>query len=93
MKKKTKKLILEILDFWPMTIVVPAMLLLILFGNIFGWGGQMYNTILYIGTFLMVSGFSLFLYSEMKERQLDREAFMSQQLTKSFNKAKEEEMK
>jgi len=39
MKKKTKKLILEILDFWPMTIVVPAMLLLILFGNIFGWGG------------------------------------------------------
>ena len=41
MKKKTKKLILELLDFWPMTIVVPAMLILILFGNIFGWGGQM----------------------------------------------------
>jgi hypothetical protein len=39
MKKKTKKLILELLDFWPMTIVVPAMLILILFGNIFGWGG------------------------------------------------------
>jgi hypothetical protein len=39
MKKKTKKLILELLDFWPMTIVVPAMLFLILFGNIFGWGG------------------------------------------------------
>jgi len=53
----------------------------------------MYNIILYIGTFLMVSGFSLFLYSEMKERQLDREAFMNQQLTKSFNKAKEEEVK
>ena len=53
----------------------------------------MYNIILYIGTFLMVSGFGLFLYSEMKERQLDREAFMSQQLTNSFNKAKEEEMK
>ena len=32
MKKKTKKLILEILDFWPMTIVVPAMLNGILFG-------------------------------------------------------------
>jgi hypothetical protein len=39
MKKKTKRLILELLDFWPMTIVVPAMLILILFGNIFGWGG------------------------------------------------------
>ena len=54
---------------------------------------MIYNIILYVGIFLMVSGFSLFLYSEMKERQLDREAFMSQQLTKSFNKAKEEEMK
>ena len=32
MKKKTKKTILELLDFWPMTIVVPAMLILILFG-------------------------------------------------------------
>jgi len=32
MKKKTKKMILELLDFWPMTIVVPAMLILILFG-------------------------------------------------------------
>ena len=53
----------------------------------------MYNIILYVGIFFMVSGFSLFLYSEMKERQLDREAFMSQQLTKSFNKAKEEEAK
>ena len=53
----------------------------------------MYNTILYIGTFLMIGGFSLFLYFEMKERQLDREAFMNQQITKSFNKAKEEEMK
>ena len=53
----------------------------------------MYNIILYVGIFFMVSGFSLFLYSEMKERQLDREAFMNQQLTKSFNKAKEEEAK
>jgi len=32
MKKKTKKMILELLHFWPMTIVVPAMLILILFG-------------------------------------------------------------
>ena len=34
MKKKTKKLILELLDFWPMTIVVPAMILLILFEGV-----------------------------------------------------------
>jgi len=39
MKKKTKKLILEILDFWPLTIVVPAMLILILLGAGLGWGG------------------------------------------------------
>jgi hypothetical protein len=32
MKKKTKKMILELLDFWPMTIVVPVMLILILVG-------------------------------------------------------------
>jgi len=35
--KKTKKLILEILDFWPMTIVVPICLILILFGAGLGW--------------------------------------------------------
>ena len=34
MKKKTKKLILELLDFWPMTIVVPTMIILILTENI-----------------------------------------------------------
>jgi len=34
MKKKTKKLILELLDFWPMTIVVPIMLFLILFEGV-----------------------------------------------------------
>ena len=39
MKKKTKKLMLEILDFWPLTIVVPAMLFLILLGAGLGWGG------------------------------------------------------
>jgi len=37
MKRKTKKIILEneildLLDFWPMTVVVPIMLILILFG-------------------------------------------------------------
>ena len=34
MEKKTKKLILEFLDFWPMTIVVPAMILLIIFEGV-----------------------------------------------------------
>ena len=31
-----------------------------------------WNTILYIGIGLMVSGFGLFLYSEMKLREIDR---------------------
>jgi hypothetical protein len=31
-KREKKKLILELLHFWPLSIVVPAMLLLILFG-------------------------------------------------------------
>ena len=34
MKKKTKKLILELLDFWPATIVVPAMIILIVFEGV-----------------------------------------------------------
>ncbi len=54
---------------------------------------MMYNIILYVGIFLMVGGFGLFLYSETRLRQLDREEFMNQQLSNSFNKAKEEEMK
>ena len=36
MKKQTKKHILEFLHFWPMTIVVPILLLLILFPGIAG---------------------------------------------------------
>ena len=39
MKKKTKKFILEFLEFWPLTIVVPLMLLGILLGAALGWGG------------------------------------------------------
>ena len=31
-----------------------------------------WNTILYIGTGLITSGFGLFLYSEMKLREIDR---------------------
>ena len=39
MKKKTKKFILEFLDFWPLTIVVPLMLIGIVLGAALGWGG------------------------------------------------------
>ena len=50
-----------------------------------------YNLVVYIGIGLIVGGFCLFLYSEMRLRQLDREQWKNDQLTKSFNKAKEME--
>ena len=36
MKKKDW---IELLEFWPLSIVVPVMLILIVLGSIFGWGG------------------------------------------------------
>ena len=50
-----------------------------------------YNLIVYIGVGLIVGGFCLFLYSQMRLRQLDIELWKSNQLLKSFNKAKEME--
>jgi len=47
-----------------------------------------YNLIMYIGLGLIVGGFCLFLYSQMRLRQLDIEQWKNQQLTKSFNKEK-----
>ena len=47
-----------------------------------------YNLIVYIGIGLIVGGFCLFLYSQMRLRQLDIEEWKNQQLTKSFNKEK-----
>ena len=47
-----------------------------------------YNLILYIGIGLVIGGFCLFLYSQHRLRQLDIEEFKNQQLTESFNKAK-----
>ena len=44
-----------------------------------------YNIVLYIGLFLIIGGFCLFLYSEHRKRQLDIEQW---KLTQSFNKAK-----
>ena len=53
----------------------------------------MYNTILYIGLFLIVGGFSLFLYSEMRARELDRQLAMNKRLDMAFKIAKERESK
>ena len=47
-----------------------------------------YNLVMYIGLGLIIGGFCLFLYSQHRLRQLDIEEFKNQQLTKSFNKAK-----
>jgi len=50
-----------------------------------------YNLVVYIGIGLIVGGFCLFLYSQHRLRQLDIEEFKNQQLTESFNKAKNAE--
>ena len=49
-----------------------------------------YYLIMWIGLGLIVGGFCLFIYSQMRLRQLDIEEFKNQQLTKSFNKAKKD---
>ena len=50
-----------------------------------------YNLVLYIGLFLIIGGFCLFLFSQMRLRQLDIEEWKNQQLTKSFKKEKNEQ--
>ena len=50
-----------------------------------------YNLIVYIGIGLIVGGFCLFLYSQMRLRQLDIEQYKNNQLLRSFSKAKEKE--
>ena len=47
-----------------------------------------YNLIVWVGIAVIVGGFCLFLYSQMRLRQLDIEEWKNQQLTKSFNKEK-----
>jgi len=49
-----------------------------------------WNIILYIGMFFIVSGFGLFLYSEMKIREIDRKLFLNEQLHKAFMEAKKQ---
>ena len=41
-----------------------------------------YNLILYLGTALIVFGFALFLYAEMKEREIDVKLFELEQKIK-----------
>ena len=46
-----------------------------------------YNLILYIGLFLIVGGFSLFLYSEHKLREIDIQLFkLNQKIEKELSK-------
>ena len=49
-----------------------------------------YNLILYVGLFLLIFGFILFVVSEIRIRQIDKELFRQEQLHKSFMKAKKE---
>lgn len=49
-----------------------------------------WNIILYIGITLIVSGFGLFIWSELRIREIDRQLFLNEQLIKSFNKNKED---
>ena len=48
-----------------------------------------YNLVMYIGLGLIIGGFCLFLYSQMRLRQLDREEFQNNRLLESFLKQKE----
>jgi len=53
----------------------------------------MYSIILYVGVSLMLIGFFLFMWCEVRSSQIDRELFKSKQLAKSFLRNKEMERK
>tara|TARA_A100001388_G_scaffold276879_1_gene265945 strand:+ start:190 stop:366 length:177 start_codon:yes stop_codon:yes gene_type:complete len=46
--------------------------------------------LLYSGIVLIIGGFCLFLYSEIKLREIDRKMFLNEQLHKSFMEAKKQ---
>ena len=52
-----------------------------------------YNLIMWIGLGLIIGGFCLFLYSEMKIRQCDIELARQKKLSESFLNGKVEEYK
>ena len=47
--------------------------------------------LLYSGMALIIGGFCLFLYSEIKLREIDRKLFMNEQLHKAFMEAKKQQ--
>ena len=47
--------------------------------------------LLYSGMALIIGGFCLFLYSEIKLREIDRKLFLSEQLHKAFMEAKKQQ--
>lgn len=47
--------------------------------------------LLYSGMALIVGGFCLFLYSEIKLREIDRKLFLNEQLQKAFMEAKKQQ--
>ncbi len=47
--------------------------------------------LLYSGMALIIGGFALFLYSEIKIREIDRKLFLSEQLHKAFMEAKKQQ--
>ena len=48
----------------------------------------MFEILLYSGMALIIGGFCLFLYSEIKIREIDRKMFLNEQLHKAFMEAK-----
>jgi len=50
---------------------------------------SMYNILLYSGTLLIVVGFLLFLYCEMKEREIDRKLAENQRFIDALLRAQQ----
>ena len=50
----------------------------------------MIEILFYSGLALIIGGFCLFLYSEIKIREIDRKLFLNEQLHKAFMEAKKQ---
>ena len=50
----------------------------------------MIEILFYSGLVLIIGGFCLFLYSEIKIREIDRKLFLNEQLHKAFMEAKKQ---